>query len=151
MSEHTYKTAAETTTIGIWKLCTKNGDTFYERDSQNKSTWTSWAKTHRLFPTSPNKRIVLLGESVARGYFYDPRYNVATELRDILKQWDILAHNEVIDLAKVGCGPEELLGLARSCLVLKPDMIVVFAGNNWQKLLTASLTDDDYQHLHHLA
>src|SRR5262245_35905316 len=50
-----------------------------------KDTQSSlWADVERIEPKGRRKRIVLLGESVARGYFYDPEFNPAMALRSIL-------------------------------------------------------------------
>lgn len=130
--------------IGIWKRVKKNEHFFYERDIKNKNEWPLWADVHRLYPKSAKKRIVLLGESVARGYFYEPFYTVSKELQEILNNNPGMENIEVIDLARTSVGMDELLDLAGACTDLKPDVVIIFAGNNWSSKLDASLSKKDY-------
>src|ERR1700712_2909221 len=115
--------------IGIWQP-SKEKNT-YERDISQHFEWPLWASTHKIEAKGSKKRIVLLGESVARGYFYDPLYTVANELESILTHTPGLEETEVIDLAKTSMTMDGLLELAQASIRLEPDAVVVFAGNNW--------------------
>lgn len=90
-----------------------------------------WSEAESIPPRDPRrKRVVLLGESVARGLFQDPHFNPAHALGRMLSAAggeDV----EVIDLARTDILILPLLDLIRSSLQLHPDVIVVFAGNNW--------------------
>jgi hypothetical protein len=90
-----------------------------------------WSPVERIPPRTPGRRrVVLLGESVARGFFHDPYFNPAMCLRRMLGEAfgeDV----EVIDLARIDVGIVQLLTLCKSALLLEPDALVIWAGNNW--------------------
>jgi hypothetical protein len=122
--------------IGIWKPQEMNGEPCYVRDVRLSGHWRLWANRHVITPKQKGQqRVILLGESVARGYFYDPYYNPAMVLEGILQQAMGKDAVEVLDLAKNGLNIEELDDIGQSCLQLEPDAIIVFAGNNWCKHL----------------
>jgi hypothetical protein len=84
-------------------------------------------------------RVILFGESAAAGYLYAP----AVTLAKILGQTLAAAApglTEVIDLARTN---ETLLGLAETveaAIQIQPDLLVLFAGNNWNLLETPELS-----------
>jgi hypothetical protein len=117
--------------LGIWIPAVRNGSPCFERDPSRKPEWPMWADIHRIGPKGDKKRVVLLGESVARGYFYDPYYTVAKELAGIFVKVDGIAPVEVIDLARTSMQMEGLRQLAGSTVALQPDAVLIFAGNNW--------------------
>ena len=84
---------------------------------------------------------------MARGYFYDPHYNVAKELEATLNGIPEGRNIEVIDLAKSSLTFTELLELSRSGVALEPDMAIFFAGNNWSSEILSSLLDHSYDSL----
>ncbi|WP_046759071.1 hypothetical protein [Kordia jejudonensis] len=133
--------------IGIWKKKTVNGQTVYQRDIEKYAAWHSWANVNQLPEKTYKKRILLLGESVARGYFYAPKYSVAKELEGVLQASNEFNGVEVIDLSKNSLLIDELQELTQSCVQLKPDQIVVFAGNNWVHKLYDEITTDDYKQI----
>jgi hypothetical protein len=77
------------------------------------------------------RRILLLGESTAAGWFYAPAMTPARVLEEQLREVAGEGRHEVVDLAKVDLRSGELAQLARACLQLRPDVLVVVAGNNW--------------------
>lgn len=137
--------------VGIWTLELINGQEFYIRDSKYVNEYPEWAKVHRLPPKGDKRRICFLGESVARGFLYDPRYTPAEVLEQILNLAPVLppgvsrgelgAGMEVIDLARNNCTMKVLTRTISSCFALHPDAVVIFAGNNWQ--MDIVLSDDD--------
>jgi hypothetical protein len=121
---------AQPRTIGIWERKQENGETWYVRTPQRESCGF-WSNLERIGPKDSRKRILLLGESVARGTCYDPFFTPAMALDRILSC--ILSEPlEVIDLARTDIGLYELRGLIESSLALSPDAMVIFAGNNWR-------------------
>lgn len=76
------------------------------------------------------KRVLFLGESVARGYFYDPFYNPCKELNDLF-QTNGKDGYEVIDLARTDLNYNMLIQLIEEAKQLEPDAVVIFGGNNW--------------------
>lgn len=141
---------AEASLLGIWKKTMENGQEFFERDADKNIDWPLWANIHRIPVKKERKRIVLLGESVARGYFYDPYYNVAAELEGILRRLDDLQDVEVIDLARTNMRMAGLATLVNQCSVLNPDAVVLFAGNNWFPDLRETIGPKEYAEMHAL-
>jgi len=131
------------TGIGIWNPVA-NSDGTYERDAARRQEWPLWANVHKIHPKGNRKRVLLLGESVARGYFYDPYYTVATELEATLGAALKPDAIEVTDLARTSMHMQELLDLAAASAALKPDAVVVFAGNNWVSILGYYIGEEEY-------
>ncbi|PUZ30100.1 hypothetical protein GA0116948_101100 [Chitinophaga costaii] len=122
--------------IGIWQEKPAADGIHYYRDIALQVDWSQWAYVHHIKPKSEKRRILLLGESVARGYLYDPYYNVAIELEAILNESAELHNNvEVIDLARISQTLGGLTALVNSCGKLEPDLVIIFAGNNWMQQL----------------
>jgi hypothetical protein len=115
--------------IGIWQLTQSDGVQTYDRVGDN--VWNLWADQRQLHPKSERRRVVLVGESAARGFLYDPGFNPARALRAMLGTVKETSDVEVIDLARVDCGGQTLVNVAASCMALEPDALVVLAGNNW--------------------
>jgi hypothetical protein len=117
--------------IGIWEPKTKGGRVSYVRSLDKIADWPRWANIARIDPKHTRWRILFLGESVARGYLYEPFYTPAIVLQSLLE--GVLGKNavEVIDLARTDMATE-ITDLAISAAALEPDGIVVFAGNNWR-------------------
>lgn len=131
--------------IGIWKKSDSNdSNSWYERDADLRLEWVYWADNHKIPPKSKAKRIVFLGESVARGMFYDPYYNPAIALEGMLKN-NGLQETEVIDLAKTNMELAELSDITMKSFGLDPDAIVVFAGNNWYTTVKGTFNSSDYE------
>lgn len=148
VSTQVHAVEADGKMIGIWKKTAFAGGVVYEREAASKRYWHQWANVHKLYPKKDKKRVVLLGESVARAYLYDPFYTVAAELEGTLNQLPGMPAVEVTDLARTNCRMNELLTLARSCKELSPDAVVIFAGNNWHADLYGSLKKDHYQEMY---
>lgn len=127
--------AQKKNTIGVWEKKVVNGQVHYRRDLSREKDWTLWANVQNIYPKTSRRRVILLGESVARGYFYDPHYNVAAELLSILNSTAETKNTEVVDLARTGLPIEELHELVKSCIDMEPDLVVIFAGNNWTQNL----------------
>ncbi|MFS4449712.1 tetratricopeptide repeat protein [Maribacter sp. 2307UL18-2] len=125
------KKSANNDRVGIWEKKTINGRKTFQRDTDKRDEWHSWADEHEIPIKSDKKRVVLIGESVAKGFFYAPRYSVAKELEFVLKASHSFNEIEVIDLAKSSIEMDELASVVSSCPLLNPDYIVLFAGNNW--------------------
>ena len=113
--------------VGIWKL-DSTGE--FKRNHAYSAEFSKWADVERIIVKPNKKNIVLIGESVARGYFFDP---VMPFSKILQTHFDYAWPNEVnlIDLARVDLTVTHLIKLLRDARQLKPDSIIVFAGNNW--------------------
>lgn len=125
--------------VGIWERKLKDGLTFFARRIDMMGDWNYWANVGRIEAKGAARRVVLIGESVARGYFYDPQFTPAMALESILQSRLGEGELEVIDLARTNLYMRELAELARSALTLEPDAVVFLAGNNWRFSLLDSL------------
>lgn len=118
--------------VGIWEKRNVNGKEIYERDLMFKPEWEFWSNTHQIDIDSESTRIVYLGESAARGMFYDPLYCPAKLLENILNLNDAATKEyEVVDLARTNMDYAMLKDITLQVPKLNPDMLVIFAGNNW--------------------
>ncbi|QXU43264.1 hypothetical protein [Pedobacter sp. D749] len=127
--------------IGIWSLQNTVDKPTYVRDIKFYNEWHLWANASMINLLKEKNRIVLLGESVARGYFYDPYYNPAKALEKFLCDQDIYPASEIIDLARTSLDLTGLYDIFNSCIKLQPDVVIIFAGNNWWTELGGSIMD----------
>ena len=119
--------------VGIWERSATGEKGVFERSPKMAAEWVGfWANIERIAPKGGRRRIALIGESVARGYLYDPLYTPAAVLQSMLASVPAAGDFEVVDLARVGLTFELLTALVPNALALEPDAIVVFAGNNWR-------------------
>ena len=94
--------------IGIW-VRSKN-DTAYRRLEVHRSEWRLWADNEEIPARSRGRRIVFLGESAARGYFYDPDFAPAVVLQALLRSVPGTRDIDVVDLARSNIDPTGILG-----------------------------------------
>jgi hypothetical protein len=116
--------------VGIWEGRQENGEIHFVRRADMNGAKSFWADVERIKPKGARRRVVLVGESVARAYFYDPQFTMAGALEMILQSRLGEGEVEVVDLARTNIG-FEVKELAMSALLLEPDAVVIFAGNNW--------------------
>jgi hypothetical protein len=115
--------------VGVWRPDPDGAKGSFIRDPRLGDPWM-WANIERIEPKSARKRVVLLGESVARGALHDPLFNCASALQSYLDSVEP-GFAEVLDLARNGILYKRLLQTLSSVHLLEPDLVVVFAGNNW--------------------
>ncbi|MET0650622.1 MAG: hypothetical protein ABW208_28775 [Pyrinomonadaceae bacterium] len=116
--------------IGIWERKEENGRAAFVRRMEKMDEWHFWAPLGRIEPKGERLRVVLCGESVARGYLYDPEFTPAMALQAVLESRLGVGAVEVIDLARTSIY-FEVRDVAVAALQLEPDLTVMFAGNNW--------------------
>jgi len=80
------------------------------------------------------RRIAFFGESAAAGYLYAPHLTPAEVLERQLTAVHGPGSWEVLDLARTNESLGPLLATVEASLQLGPDLLVVFAGNNWNLL-----------------
>jgi hypothetical protein len=125
--------------VGIWSGHLDDGEGVLQRMDSTQREWHLWADLNVIRLRRKCRRIALIGESVARGYFYDPEVTPAKVLSSMLDAYAGPDLCDVIDLARTDLSLYELPRLVIEALALAPDAIVIFAGNNWFNLrLTTS-------------
>ncbi len=85
-------------------------------------------------------RVCLFGESAAAGYLYAPRVTPAQVLEAQLRAAVGRPDFEVIDLARTNETLPSLADTVRASLQINPDLLVLFAGNNWNLLETPEVS-----------
>lgn len=131
---------AEKTLVGIWEAVDDvHGRSFVRVETGER--WYFWANVQRIPPKGSRRRIVLVGESVARGLLYDPQFNPALALQAMMNAACGASEIEVIDLARTDLAQKPLLNLLSSAMHLEPDALVVFSGNNWHPFIQATVDE----------
>ena len=120
-----------TLSLGVWRRESPGKKMPFVRDPGKNDEWFYWANQERIEPKRTRWRVVLLGESVAKGYFYDPHFTPAGVLQKILQSVLGLEKIDVVDLTKSNLRVPELRSCLGQSLALLPDVLVIFAGNNW--------------------
>jgi hypothetical protein len=123
--------------ISIWEPREIDGELVFCRP-EPLPLGDHYALTPTLRPkrTELPLRVAFFGESVAAGYLYAPHLTPARVLEAQLRAAGGDGNFEVVDLARTN---ETLAGLAetvRTSLQINPDVLVIFAGNNWDLLET---------------
>ena len=119
--------------VGIWVPEQRGGQKWYVRDPEIDPVESGFWADHAAFPAkSEQKRVVLIGESAAAGFFFAPQYTTAKALQHILRAED--DQIEVIDLTRPDLSVE-IIDIVRQSQHIHPDAILFFAGNNWQTVL----------------
>lgn len=130
--------APEKLRVGTWEATDESmGRRSFVRVSTD-DPWHLWANVQKIPPKGLRRRIVLLGESVARGLLFDPQFTPALALQQIMNAACGPGKIEVVDLARTDLVQEQLLNLITQSLHLEPDALVVFCGNNWEPLANPS-------------
>ena len=110
--------------LGIWEpRAADDGGLEFARMPAAADEWRYWADVDHI-PRKTGRRVVLMGESVARAYLFDPELTLASMLSASLGA-------EVVDLARTDLRADHLPPLFDALPVLEPDAVVLFAGNNW--------------------
>lgn len=101
-----------------------------------------YATELQLTPKQPGDppRICLFGESAAAGYLLMPHMSPAKALQGHLRH--VLGDRapQVIDLARTNERLHSLVATVVQALQLEPDLLIIFAGNNWNLLETPELS-----------
>ena len=119
--------------VGTWEATDDpNGRSFVRVETGDPPHL--WANVQRIPAKGARRRIVFVGESVARGLLYDPQFNPAMALQQMMDAACGPSEIEVIDLARTDLSHERLQNLLAPALHLEPDALVVFSGNNWHPL-----------------
>jgi hypothetical protein len=122
--------------IGIWKPQIHDDEVVFVRDP-DAATSDWWPPHERLVAKRSllPLRVVLLGESTAAGWFYAPALTPAAVLAAQLDATRGPGVYEVLDLTQVNQQAGDLVDLTGAALQLTPDVLIVFAGNNWPSRL----------------
>jgi hypothetical protein len=149
--------AREPGILGAWQVLPTPGGPELRRRALPPEELRSWAEVERVPAAHGATRVALLGESSGRGFLLDPVLTPALALQRHLdadpEDGAHQAAHQVVDLAHTGADLRDLQQTLRQLPAAEPDVIVVYAGNNWVRLrhtpahldlLGAVLRDGDY-------
>jgi len=85
-------------------------------------------------------RVCLFGESAAAGYLYAPQLTPAGVLEAQLRAVAGEGAAEVIDFARTNETLGSLAATIEAAVQIQPDVLVIFAGNNWNLLETPEVS-----------
>lgn len=140
--EPTQRPAVEDGAVGIWRARETSQGRLFERIPERSKEWPLWADLPVIESRGEARRVVLLGESVARGWFYEPAYTPAKVLEKMLSQAAIEGGAEVLDLARTDLDLDGIEDLLEPVLLLEPDVVVIFGSNNWVRAARGPLLAD---------
>ena len=126
--------------VGIW-IPEPTADGVALRRQDGMPEWWLWADADYVPAPAGAQRVAFVGESAARGWLLDPAFNPAMALSRCLNQGS--AKYQVADLARTSIDLETLEQVIAHLPAIEPDIVVVFAGNNF----TFAPLDDSYRDL----
>lgn len=113
--------------VGAWQL-NPRGTRLVARPASGDRR--AWADKDEIPLPDGKQRLVLLGESTARGFLLDPVVTPAGLLQELLDEMDG-DRWQCIDLAQTSAVIADLERVTRQLDRLQPDVVVLFAGSNW--------------------
>lgn len=127
--------------ISIWQPQKVDGELTFVRP-EPPALGDHYAARRILRPKGAEspRRVCFFGESVAAGYLYAPHLTPAQVLQDQLCAVAGSRAYEVIDLSRTNEMLHSLVTTVTSALQLAPDVLVIFAGNNWNLLETPDVS-----------
>ncbi len=126
--------------ISIWRPVERGGELFFERpEPLPLGDHYAARRTIRAAKAPGTCRIAYFGESAAAGYLYAPHLTPAGVLERRLGAAGAGAF-EVIDLARTNETLAPMVATVERSLQLTPDLLVLFAGNNWNLLETPGVS-----------
>ncbi|HSC21777.1 MAG TPA: hypothetical protein VLC07_08610, partial [Solirubrobacterales bacterium] len=123
--------------ISIWTPRDEGGETVWSRPPR-LPLGDHYADVPEIRARKTGRRICFFGESAAAGYLYAPYRTPAKVLAAQLKQ--VAPDIEVIDLARTNETLAPLIETVRAARQLSPDLLVIYAGNNWSLLETPEVS-----------
>ncbi len=127
--------------ISIWQPRRRDGDLVFERpDPHPLGDHFARRRTLTAVRAPGTARICYFGESAAAGYLYAPHFTPAEALERQLCAAAGDGSWEVVDLARTNETLGSLVAALERSLQLDPDLLVIFAGNNWNLLETPEVS-----------
>ncbi len=127
--------------ITIWQPVRRDGEILFERPEPHPlGDHFARCRTLAAARTPGRARICYFGESAAAGYLYAPHMTPAEVLERQLCTAAGESTYEVIDLARTNETLGSMVTALEASLQLAPDLLVIFAGNNWNLLETPEVS-----------
>jgi hypothetical protein len=118
-------------TVGPWTIADGPAGRELIRTVTDPHIRRLWADVDRVPGKGPARRVIVLGESMARGYLLDPVVTLASSLQHALDRAAGPGRYQCVDLARTGAGMADLARILVTLPQLEADIVVFAAGNNW--------------------
>lgn len=137
--------------VGVWQVLPTPDGPAMRRRALSAEQLRTWADVEHIPAAGRSTRVALLGESSGRGFLLDPLLTPAIALERRLNTAG--GDFQVVDLARTGADLRDLMEIMAQVPLAEPDVIVVYAGNNWVRsrhspahldLLAAALREGGY-------
>lgn len=127
--------------ISIWQPGVADGRAVFRRPAVHPfgDHYADRLQLNSRRPGDP-PRICFFGESAAAGYLLAPHVTPAKALQAHLRHLLPLDTPDVIDLARTNERLASLVETVRNSFQLSPDLLIIYAGNNWNLLETPELS-----------
>ncbi len=127
--------------ISIWQPRQRGSELVFERPAPHPlGDHHARRRTLTAARQTGTTRICYFGESAAAGYLYAPHLTPAEVLERRLCAAAGKGAYEVVDLARTNETLASMVDTLERSLQLSPDLVVIFAGNNWNLLETPDLS-----------
>lgn len=117
--------------IGIWDIVDTADGRALRRQNRAPGELRMWADVSEVPGKRSARRVVLVGESSARGFLLDPALTPSEVLASRLEQWSGPGAYQCVDLAHIGASLEDVTELLAKVPDIDPDLLVLYVGNNW--------------------
>ncbi len=117
--------------IGVWDIVDTADGRALRRQNRTSGELRMWADVSEVPGKGTARRVVLVGESSARGFLLDPALTPCNALASSLEQRAGPGAYQCVDLANTGASPEDVTELLAQVLDIDPDVLVLYVGNNW--------------------
>ena len=117
--------------IGVWDIVDTVEGCALRRQNRAPGELRMWADVSEVPGKGKARRVVLVGESSARGFLLDPVLTPAGALTSRLEQLAEPGAYQCVDLAHTGASLEDVTELLAKVPHIDPDVLVLYVGNNW--------------------
>ena len=117
--------------IGVWDIFDTSDGRALRRQNRASSELRMWADVPEVRGKGAARRVVLVGESSARGFLLDPALTPCEVLASRLEQRAGPGAYQCVDLAHTGASLEDVTELLEKVPRIDPDVLVLYVGNNW--------------------
>ena len=117
--------------LGIWDIVETANGCALRRQNRAPGELRMWADVSEVPGKGKARRVVLVGESSARGFLLDPVMTPSQVLASRLNQRAGVGAYQCVDLAYTGASIEDVTELLARVPQIEPDVLVLYAGNNW--------------------
>jgi hypothetical protein len=117
--------------IGVWDIVDTADGRALRRQNRAPGELRMWADVSEVPGKGKARRVVLVGESSARGFLLDPAMTPSEALASRLEQWAGPGAYQCVDLAHTGASLEDVTELLAEIPQIDPDVLVLYVGNNW--------------------